>query len=196
MDSMLKYGTPLSPGQVRDVMGLEEHVGDIMSWPRHIREAFFNKKGWQHNQRFSLYVFFAGNGLNPELFVDYAIKWKMLNNQTSCDKLCGIIHKHMKGELKANFWHCIDSPHLQRVNPAGVCNPDCPFLTSEWQSHCGCSIFQFLLEGFLGRLAGVRLTGQFAGSLETVVSTGFGSLKVQIKFKISSQRAQKMFKSC
>ena len=60
---------------------------------------------------------------------------------------------------------------------------------------CGCSIFQFLLEGFLGLLAGVSLTGQFAGSLETVVSTGFGSLKVQIKFKISSQRAQKMFKT-
>jgi hypothetical protein len=46
----------------------------------------------------------------------------------------------------------------------------------------GGSIFQFLLEGFFGRLAGVRLTGQFAGSLETVVSTGFGSLKSSNKF--------------
>ena len=60
----------------------------------------------------------------------------------------------------------------------------------------GCSIFQFLLEGILGSLAGVSLTGQFAGSLETVVSTGFGSLKDQIRFKISSQRAQNMFKTC
>ena len=59
-----------------------------------------------------------------------------------------------------------------------------------------CSIFQFLLEGIFGSLAGVSLTGQFAGSLETVVSTGFGSLKFQIKFTISSQRAQKMFKRC